>query len=89
MDAPSEASEDSRAESQITDDGDDEPAGGISLGETSDEDDDYDESYDGSDGSDEESEDDSSVEYESEPDELDRCEEELEQRGAAKRAKRE
>ena len=74
------ASEDGRPESQITDDGDKEPSDGISLGSQDDEDDEDDEEDE--DDEDEEDEDDSSsfiagddedIEYESELDEIGRC----------------
>ena len=81
----SEASEDTRPESEISDDGDSEPSDGISLsgsnGDSEDEDDEeYDDEASSSDGED--------ISYDSQSDELDRCESELEAKCASKRAKR-
>ena len=74
-----EASVDSRLESDISDCGDDEPEDGISIG---------DESSESEDPEDDEYSDDS-IEYESEEDDLDRCEAILAAKRESKRPRRE
>ena len=89
-DDASQASEDSRSEGQITDDGESEPSDAESLGDSDSDESADDEDEDSED--DEDDEDDDSVESASEEDPLDtldRCERILEEKIAAKRQRRE